>query len=197
MALNPKQQRFVDEYLATLDAPGSYRKAYPNCKSDATARSNASRLLMNADVCAAVTAARQARSERTGVTQDMVLGELALLAFSDMRSFASWGPDGVRLLPSDAMPSDAARCVAEVGETVTKGGGSLRFKLHSKTEALALLGKHLGMFKEKLELTGKDGTPLLPDYDRLRTLAPDELVRLHRETLGLPSAHRNGAAGGG
>ena len=57
-------------------------------------------------------------------------------------------------MPSNEMSEDAARCVSEVSETVTKDGGSIRFKLHDKTKALDLLGRHFGMFKDKLEVSG-------------------------------------------
>jgi hypothetical protein len=36
----------------------------------------------------------------------------------------------------------------------------VKFKLHDKVAALEKLGRHLGMFKEKVEITGKDGGPV-------------------------------------
>ena len=50
MKLTPKQQAFADYYLQTGNAAESYKKAYPSCKKDDTARANASRLLTNANV---------------------------------------------------------------------------------------------------------------------------------------------------
>jgi len=105
-------------------------------------------------VQAAIGQALKARERRTEITQDRVLRELAKLAYSDMRAFASWGPDGVKLVESDRLSDDDAACVAEVSEATTKDGGSLKFKLHDKRGALELLGKHLGMFIERFELSG-------------------------------------------
>jgi hypothetical protein len=43
-------------------------------------------------VAAAIEAAVAERAERTNVTQDSVIAELATIAFSDMRMYAHWGP---------------------------------------------------------------------------------------------------------
>jgi phage terminase small subunit len=141
--VTPKQQRFVDEYLVDLNATqAAIRAGY----SAATAEAAGSRLLRNVKVAAAIAGARTDLSERTKVTQDRVLEELARIAFSDMRTFTSWGPDGVTLLDSDGLDEDDARCVAEVKQTTTQHGGSLGFKLHDKVGALEKIGRHLGMF---------------------------------------------------
>jgi phage terminase small subunit len=50
--------------------------------------------------------------------------------------------------------------VAEVAETTSETGGSIRLKTHDKVKALELIGKHLGMFTDKIEVTGKDGAAL-------------------------------------
>lgn len=50
MRLTEKQKAFCDYYIASLNATESYKKAYPNCKKDATARTNSSKLLTNANI---------------------------------------------------------------------------------------------------------------------------------------------------
>ena len=50
MKLTPKQQAFADYYIQTGNATESYKRAYPSCKKDDTARANASRLLTNANI---------------------------------------------------------------------------------------------------------------------------------------------------
>ena len=77
------------------------------------------------------------------ITAERVLGELSRVAYSDMRDYAEWGPDGVRLKPSDGLSDLHAAAVAEVSETTSKDGGSLKFKLHDKLGALTALAKHL------------------------------------------------------
>jgi hypothetical protein len=71
MPLNPRQQRFVELYLSGLTAEESYRRAGYTA-SPSAARRNASRLLTNADVRAAIDRA----AERQELTVDWVLGRL-------------------------------------------------------------------------------------------------------------------------
>jgi len=155
--LTAKQQRFVEEYLVDLNATqAAVRAGY----SDRTAYSVGPENLKKPGIVAALTDARAKRSERTEITADRVLEEYAKIAFSDMRAFAKWGPDGVTLIKSDKLPEGAALCVAEVSETKTQFGGSIKFKLHDKKGALDSVARHLGMFTERVELTGKNGGPL-------------------------------------
>jgi phage terminase small subunit len=148
-SLSDKQRAFVAEYLVDLNAAAAYQRAGYKATGGA-ARANASRLLTNANVAQAISEAFKARIERTEITADRVLLEYARIAFSEMRQFAEWGPDGVTWKDSEELSEAAAACVAEVSETVSEGGRTRRFKLHSKTSALQDLAKHLGLF-------GKDG----------------------------------------
>ena len=52
--MNEKQKAFADDYLITLNASESYRKVYKNCKNAEVIKTNASRLLANANVKAYV-----------------------------------------------------------------------------------------------------------------------------------------------
>src|SRR4051794_3270810 len=145
MSLTARQARFVAEYLVALNAPqAAIRSGY----SAATANQIGARLLANVKVAAAIAEAQAARSRRTEVTADRVVLELARVAFGDPRRVMSWGPGGVKLRPSAELADDEAAIVAEVGETTTKEGGSLRVKTVDKLGALRLLGQHLGMFGE-------------------------------------------------
>lgn len=155
MALTDKQRRFVEEYLVDLNATQAAIRAGYSAK---TASSQGERLLRNAEVRAAVSAGQKARSERTGITADRVLAELEKIAFADPRCVMSWGPKGVILRDSAELTDAEAAVLAEVAET--KDG--MRVKLHSKLDALGKLGQHLGLFKEKIEVTGKDGVALQP-----------------------------------
>lgn len=177
--LTPKQQCFVDEYLVDLNATqAAIRAGY----SQKTANEQAARLLANVSVQAAIQAAMKSRQERTELTQDMVVKELARIAFGDPRKVMTWGPSGVKLRDSKSLTDDEAAIVSEVSESVTAAGGTLKLKTHDKVGALKLLGEHLGMFKQRVELTGKDGGPIQsqdapPD---LSSLTDEELEQLAR-----------------
>jgi len=153
--LTPRQLRFVELYVAERNASKAYTGAYK--RTGATAEVNGSRLLRDAKVAAAIAARTAVISAKSEVTAVRVLEELARVAFSDMRRFAKWGAGGVTLAASEELGEDDARCVSEVSESVTKDGGTIKFKLHDKVTALTLLGKHLGMFPERLAIEDPAG----------------------------------------
>lgn len=157
--LTDKQKLFIQEYLIDLNATqAAIRAGY----SIDTAGSIGHEILKKPEIQIAIQEAFDKRSKRTEITQDMVLAELARCGFSNMANYAKWNPDGVTLVSSEDLTEDAARCVAEVSQTVTAEGGTVKFKLHDKISALEKVGRHLGMFKDKFELTGKDGKDLIP-----------------------------------
>jgi phage terminase small subunit len=152
-SLNRKQQRFVDEYLIDLNATQAAIRAGYSAK---TAEQIGYQLLQKTSVAQAVAKAKSARSDRTQVTADRVLEEIALIAFADPRKVMSWGPEGITLIASEDLDDAAAAIVSEVCES--KEG--LRVKLAPKLEALSKLGLHLGLFKHRHEHTGPGGGPI-------------------------------------
>ncbi|MDP9539303.1 MULTISPECIES: terminase small subunit [Pseudomonas] len=158
MALTAKQQRFVDEYLIDLNATqAAIRAGY----SPKTADQQASRLLTNVKVRQYLAQRQGERSERTAITQDMVLRELAKIGFSDIRKVVRWGETmvhmvdgeeecaedmvpyhGLALIDSTEIDDDTAAAIAEVSQ----GRDGLKVKLHDKKGALVDIGRHLGMF---------------------------------------------------
>jgi phage terminase small subunit len=68
------------------------------------------------------------------------------------------------------------------GVKVTKEG--LEVKMHDQMKALELVGRHLGMLKEKVEMTGKDGGPVIGAMPKLEIvlnrheLTDEELERI-------------------
>jgi phage terminase small subunit len=156
MPLNDRQARFAEEFLVDLNGTqAAIRAGY----APGSAKVAAARLLTNANVAAAIAEALAARGRRTEVTADRVVLELARVAFGDPRRVMGWGPGGVRLRPSAELTDEEAAIVAEVGETTTKEGGSLRVKTVDKLGALRLLGRHLGMFGERADPGAVAGAP--------------------------------------
>src|SRR4051795_2170385 len=171
MPLNDRQARFVAEYLLDLNATqAAVRAGY----SPQSARTQAADLLTNPNIEAAIAEAQAERSRRTEVTADRVVLELARVAFGDPRRVMSWGPGGVKLRPSAALADEEAAIVAEVGETTTKEGGSLRVKTVDKLGALRLLGGfyrevRIPDFRRGLHLGGAFGPDLPPARPRRTT----------------------------
>lgn len=186
--LTPKQQRFVEEYLVDLNATQAAIRAGYSAK---TAASIGEENLRKPEIQFAIQAAMKARQQRTEITQDQVVAELAKVAFGDPRTVMAWGPDGVKLKDSATLTDAEAAFVSEVSETTTEHGGSLKLKTNDKLKALELLGRHLGMFKEKVELTGRNGGPIQsqsapPDLSGMSDEELEELERLLTKMGGYP-----------
>jgi len=160
--LTSKQEAFVKEYLIDLNATqAAIRAGYKENAAGVVACQN----LKKTSIKEAIAKEMELRQERTRVTQDKVVKELAKLAFSNMRSFVTWGPQKVTILDSGMLSEDDAACVMEVSETTTNAGGTVRFKLYNKKDALELLGRHLGMFSDIIKHTGEGGGPISHRFD--------------------------------
>jgi len=164
--LTPRQARFCAEFVVDLNGEqAAIRAGY----SPRTARSQASRLLTKANVGPEIARLQASRAERTDITADRVLAELAKLGFANMADYMQAGLGGDPYLDFSALSRDQAAALQEVTvDTYVEGHGDeardvkrIKFKLADKRAALVDIGRHLGMFVQKHEVTGKDGEPLV------------------------------------
>ena len=89
----------------------------------------------------------------------MILHELAKIGFSNMLDYVSITNGGDLITDFSALTKDQAAAISEVTiETYTEGRGEdaeevkrVKFKLSDKRAALVDMGRHLGMFKDKIE----------------------------------------------
>ncbi len=124
MSLTPKQERFVQEFLLDLNATqAAIRAGY----SKHTARQAGAENLSKPDISAAIQAAQADRAKRTKVDQDWVVRRLQ---------------------------SVVERCMQTEPVLDSEGNltGEFTFNPSGANKALELLGKHLGIFKEKVEV---------------------------------------------
>ena len=175
MALTDKQKRFCEEYLIDLNATqAAIRAGY----SPKTAEQTASRLLRNVKVQEYIAKRQKELSRSTQITQERVIKELALIAFSNNADYARvvekkmqtevdgmlvdvLGEDGkpimyrtVQPVLTDELTEEQKRALA----VIKKGRDGLEVKSFDKVRALELLGKHLGIFTEKIEANVNDTT---------------------------------------
>lgn len=158
---NPKHERFAQELAKGKTATEAY--VLVGYKDN---DGNASK--MAAKVQDRVKEITGKAAEKAGVTIERVLGELALIGFSNMQDYMRAGPDGDPYLDFSALTREQAAALAEVTvEDFKDGRGEsardvrrVKFKLADKRAALVDMGKHLGMFKERVEHSGPDGLPL-------------------------------------
>lgn len=143
-------ERFVREYLIDLDAknaalragykPGTAKNAYKWLSDGKGSKPQ---------VKAAIEKAEAERAVRTGINQDRVLRELARVAFADVTDVVD--TETMRIRP-DADREDTAA----ISSVRVKCGriDEREVRMHDKVHALELMGKHLGMFKDKMEIEG-------------------------------------------
>ena len=165
--LPPNQKRFVDEYLVDLNATQAAIRAGYSAK---TAEAQGSRLLTNVKVAAAISEGKSERTKRVDITADRVLKELSLLAFSDHTHYAVDDRGNVKL--AEHAPKDAHRAVSSVKHRITTDAQGrvtrdVELKFWDKPGPLRLAGKHVGLFADKVELTGKGGRPLEEEFPSL------------------------------
>ncbi|MDP0328606.1 terminase small subunit [Glaesserella parasuis] len=150
--LTDKQQRFVEEYLIDLNATqAAIRAGY----SEDTAKEMGYENLTKPHIQKAIQEAQNKRAERVNVTQDDVLrGLLEVIAMSTGKQ---------KITETELSKVD--------GSIVPMDVEKVCFEPHAANKALELLGKHLGMFKDKVDVTNSDGS-LRPTIIEL--VAPDE-----------------------
>lgn len=161
--LKPKHQRFVDEYLVDLNASAAYIRAGYRSKQPHV---DCQKLLVNSSVKAAISEAMAERSKRVGINQDRVLREIAKIAFANMKDFATWTPGGVALIHSEDVDEVDAAAIAEISESNNEWGTTVKIKLHDKKGTLELLGRHLGIFNDKLDVNHKGGVKVVHNVPR-------------------------------
>lgn len=170
--LTVKQEKFCLHYAQHGDASAAYRHAYNAEKmKPETVHVKACELLKHGKVSVRI-AELQAKvkkiaEDRYLVSQERIVAELAKIGFANSEDYFEWGQGGVIIKDSKLLTTAERSVVAEISETKTQHGGSIRIKLSDKQGALEKLGRSIGMFKDRVEHTGKDGKDLVGEMDNL------------------------------
>lgn len=159
--LTPKQEKFAQLFVQLGNASEAYRQAYSCAKSKPEViHVKASELLASGKVAVRVAELRAETASKMGITRERVLGEVAKIAFFDIRSI--FNSDGTLKHVKD-LDDTAAAAIAGI-ETIQVGeDGNLlltkKFKMSDKNVALEKLMKHLGLY----ELDNKQKTDPVAD----------------------------------
>lgn len=199
--LTAKQQKFIDEYLIDLNATRAYKAAYPKCKSDEAANAASSRLLRNVKVQEQITIEQQDIQERTKITQDKVVQELAKIAFSNATDYVEvvtrptirrvWDKEeekyvyeegdvyeqDIILKDTKQLTDDQKAAISSIKNT--KHG--IAIEQCNKVEALHLLGQHLGMFKNTQPVIVNNNVP--NPYNNLTVEELKALAKVKKDEL--------------
>ena len=155
--MTEKQKRFVEEYLIDLNATqAAIRAGYSSKNADKIGHE----LQGKTRVSEAISKAMAERSRRTGINQDRVLQELARIGFAKITDVVD--PDTAKI-KADASEDDLA-CIQSIKIKPNEFGTEREVKLYDKKSALVDIGKHLGMFKERVELDADMELNITIDY---------------------------------
>ena len=169
--LTPRKRQFVQEYLIDLNGTQAAIRAGYSPKG---ARVQAVRLLADANVKALITKASNKRTSKTEIDAEWLLRDLAQQAQADVADL--YTTDGA-IKPVSEWPLVWRQGLVAGIDTAQLEGGVVvtRIKLADRTKIRELLGKHttVGAFTDRIELTGRDGGPIL--VDRARQIAEEFL----------------------
>jgi phage terminase small subunit len=176
--LNPKQNAFVREYIKDYcGAKSAIRAGY----SKKAAKEIAYDLLTKTHIQDAVTREERKLQNRFYSSKEKILKEMALLGYSDLAEYV----DIVEPKDVHELPPQISRALKEIRKkTITRRLGdatetttTMDIKTHDKMPALLAMGKEIGMFKDKCEITGKDGGNI-----KYQDMTDGEIIRLIAET---------------
>lgn len=155
--LNEKQRLFAKEYLVDLNASkAALRAGY----AAASAYNQGHELLKNEFVQSVIQEEMDKRAAKVDLSAEKVLTEILKLATSDLRKLFD---DKGGLLPPEKWPDDVAASVSSIeidelfdgfGQDRHQIGFTKKVRLWDKTKSLELLGRHLKLFTDKLEVEG-------------------------------------------
>lgn len=157
--MTEKQKNFCNEYIKDFNATRAYKTAYPSCQKDETASALGSRMLRNDKVKAYISKLQEELKEQGQITQQMIMQELAKIGFSDVRKLYNENGNLLNIQDIDDNTAGAISSVESFEEYDGRGndreyiGDTKKIKMLDKTKALELLGKQIGMFKDKMELS--------------------------------------------
>ncbi len=164
-ALSAKRERFCQEVIIDSNAKQAAIRAGYSAK---TAEQQGCMLLQTASVARRVAELREELSQRLDLSAERVLREAARVSFSDPRKL--FNADGT-LKAITELDDDTAAALAgfEVVERAMPGGEGRtervhKFKLWDKPTAISLLGKHLNLFTDRIDI----GEELAAVLDRAR-----------------------------
>jgi len=149
-------EKFCQEYVIDFNGTRA-AKAVGFGKTRRSSSMASVRLLARIDIQKRISKLMADRSERTRITQDMVLQELAVLGFSDFKHYGQIKNDGsLEFYSFKKIKDEKTRAIQSMKEITGASGRSISLKLHEKVRPLELLGKHLGMFVDthNVNLTG-------------------------------------------
>ncbi len=159
---NSRHDRFCREYIKDLNGT---RAAIAVGYGKKNARKIASRLLTNVDIQARVAELTKKHADKLDLDAEKVLSELSSMGFSNFLDYVNITEEGDAFVDLSSLTQEQAAAIQEITvneymEGKGKDGRKVKrtkLKLVDKIRSLELLGKHLKLFTERIEVSGTAG----------------------------------------
>lgn len=151
--LNPRQRRFIDEYLKDLNATAAVIRAGYSANG---ASVQGHLLLRHPKVSEEIAKRQKKMADKYEITREKVIRELAKIGFANIGDFFKTTTAGDPIIDIAAADRDQLASLQEITvDDYVDGRGDnardvkrVRIRLLDKQAALVNLGKHLGLFKD-------------------------------------------------
>lgn len=140
-------KRFADRYFETLN--GTQSAIYAGFAVN-SARQQASQMLASEEVENYLSILRESLAEKTGISQQKVLQEIAKIAFADIRNYYT-GDDRLKAVTDLDDNEAAALASVKTYEEYSQSeviGINKEIKMYSKLDGLEKLARHLGLYEK-------------------------------------------------
>lgn len=138
-----QQMAFVDSYMVHFSATRAAQEAkYKNPTKYAW------ELLGMPHIAEEIKKRSNSYANSRMALKDRVVEELCSIAFASLNEAGELNSSGFTIKDEDDIPETTKRAISEYSVSVTDKSVTTKIKMHNKTQALDLLGKHLGMFKD-------------------------------------------------
>lgn len=156
--LSGKQAEFVRRFLTHRNGT---KAAIEAGYSEKTANEQAARLLANVSIRVILDAEHEKVERKFELSRQMIIDGLMNIAFNHVGNLATWNDEGeVTVRSKDDLTDNEMRFIESLecfkteiergeGEPIKTTKTSIRTLSNQRLKALELLGKHLGMWKEK------------------------------------------------
>lgn len=161
--LNKNQKAFCREYMKNgKNGLQAYMKVY-KCKKEETAKANASRLLTNDNIQKYISELEKEIKEKDLITIEEIIKELKAIAFVDRTKISKIQnnlllekDNGIKYYEPQVIFSDTDNLTLEERKIISgykKTQSGFAIETYDKVKALELLGKYIGMFNDKQNIT--------------------------------------------
>ncbi len=159
---NSRHDRFCREYIKDLNGT---RAAIAAGYAKKSAHVTASQLLSNPKVKELLAELTKKHADKLDLSTEKVLSELSSMGFSNMLDYIKTTEEGGAYVDLSSLTQEQAAAIQEVTvDEYVEGKGKharkvkrTKLKLVDKIRSLELLGKHLKLFTERVEVGGIEG----------------------------------------